>query len=452
MVRAYVWRECVWERERERETSGPSDEIDTPEMDSYKRKGAGGNNAEDSMDDSVRYSMEDVSLDDDDDSLRDSLDDSSSLDGPLRASAETELDVDEVDDEFDEIGGDDEEDDDDEDTDDAEDPALALFTMQITDKSGQTDYSLLFDDGQPLCLRDKQTISLNWDLDAYDRYYLESEENRLDVHESVTAPEEQLKKTVSLQDCFEIFSAEEKLGPEDQVYCSGCKEFRQSTKKMDIWRLPPILVIHLKRFSYKNRYYREKLDTLVEFPLTDLDLTNQQLADTTDTPAVYDLMAVSNHFGSLGGGHYTAFGKHVNDGCWYKFDDSHVSKVDEASVCSTAAYVLFYRRKDTLDWDLGMPAPFKYIPPTVDEPTAEPIDEEEEEEEEEGEEDVELVTVHRTPAADPPSHYSFEEEEEEEEDFEIVGDISDEEDLDAHNPFEEGDDEGEEDGTRNNVD
>lgn len=43
-----------------------------------------------------------------------------------------------------------------------------------------------------------------------------------------------------------------------------------------------------------------------------------------DIPPVYDLYAVSNHYGGLGGGHYTAFGQGV-DSKWYCFDDSHVS-------------------------------------------------------------------------------------------------------------------------------
>jgi len=48
-------------------------------------------------------------------------------------------------------------------------------------------------------------------------------------------------------------------------YCPNCKEHQQATKKLDLWSLPPVLVVHLKRFSY-SRYMRDKLDTLVEFP------------------------------------------------------------------------------------------------------------------------------------------------------------------------------------------
>lgn len=44
---------------------------------------------------------------------------------------------------------------------------------------------------------------------------------------------------------------------------------------------------------------------------------------------IYDLFAVSNHFGGMGGGHYTAFGKNHLNGKWYNFDDAQVNEVDE---------------------------------------------------------------------------------------------------------------------------
>ena len=60
---------------------------------------------------------------------------------------------------------------------------------------------------------------------------------------------------------------------------------------------------------------------------------------------VYDLYAVSNHFGGMGGGHYTAFCQMPDDQGWYDFDDSHVSGLDASKVQSSAAYVLFYHRR-----------------------------------------------------------------------------------------------------------
>jgi len=63
---------------------------------------------------------------------------------------------------------------------------------------------------------------------------------------------------------------------------------------------------------------------------------------------LYDLFAVSSHYGGLGVGHYVAFGKNFENQQWYKFDDSLVSLADEAKVAASTqtAYVLFYQRKE----------------------------------------------------------------------------------------------------------
>lgn len=75
-----------------------------------------------------------------------------------------------------------------------------------------------------------------------------------------------VEKRISLYDCFELFTKEEKLGSSDPWYCPKCKKHQQATKKFDLWKLPNILVIHLKRFGY-SRIFREKLDITVDFPV-----------------------------------------------------------------------------------------------------------------------------------------------------------------------------------------
>jgi ubiquitin C-terminal hydrolase len=62
---------------------------------------------------------------------------------------------------------------------------------------------------------------------------------------------------------------------------------------------------------------------------------------------IYDLYAVSNHYGSLNGGHYTAFAQNQINKRWYEFDDTDVSRVDSSKAVSKAGYVLFYRRRKT---------------------------------------------------------------------------------------------------------
>ena len=60
---------------------------------------------------------------------------------------------------------------------------------------------------------------------------------------------------------------------------------------------------------------------------------------------MYDLYAVSNHFGSLSGGHYTAFARNPYHKKWFNFDDTDVGRVTENDIVTKAAYVLFYRRR-----------------------------------------------------------------------------------------------------------
>merc|ERR1712211_35158 len=62
--------------------------------------------------------------------------------------------------------------------------------------------------------------------------------------------------------------------------------------------------------------------------------------------AIYDLTAISNHYGVMGGGHYTAYAKNKDDGRWYHFDDSSVTPISESAIVTKAAYVLFYQRRE----------------------------------------------------------------------------------------------------------
>eukprot|EP00066_Takifugu_rubripes_P019056 XP_011608322.1 PREDICTED: ubiquitin carboxyl-terminal hydrolase 8 [Takifugu rubripes] len=144
----------------------------------------------------------------------------------------------------------------------------------------------------------------------------------------------------SLQDCLRLFSKEEKLTDNNKVFCRHCKAHRDSTKKLEIWKVPPILLVHLKRFSYEGRW-KQKLQTSVDFPLDSLDLA-QYVIGPKQSLKRYSLYAVSNHYGGLDGGHYTAYCKSALKQRWYKFDDHEVSDISTSSVKSSAAYILFY--------------------------------------------------------------------------------------------------------------
>uniref|UniRef100_A0A4W6FKA4 Ubiquitin carboxyl-terminal hydrolase n=1 Tax=Lates calcarifer TaxID=8187 RepID=A0A4W6FKA4_LATCA len=226
-----------------------------------------------------------------------------------------------------------------------------LFTFQFNNM-GKTDFSLIkedtrqirFDEGH-LRLSDRSYLSLDWEPEIKKKYFDETVVEDFDKHESMEY-KPQKKAFFKLKDCIELFTTKEKLGAEDPWYCPNCKQHQQATKKLDLWSLPPVLVVHLKRFSY-SRYMRDKLDSLVDFPLRDLDMS-EFLINPNAGPCRYDLIAVSNHYGGMGGGHYTAYAKNKDDGKWYNFDDSSVSPANEDQIVSKAGYVLFYQRQDTV--------------------------------------------------------------------------------------------------------
>jgi len=153
------------------------------------------------------------------------------------------------------------------------------------------------------------------------------------------------KKSLTLDECLDLFTTTEKLGEHDLWYCPRCKKHQQATKKFDLWSLPDILIIHLKRFSY-TRFWRDKIEGLIEYPQRDLDLSKWVINKSPNNPpSVFDLIAVSNHYGGLGGGHYTAYAKNKKTGKWYSFDDSSVSPIGEESVVTKSGYVLVYARR-----------------------------------------------------------------------------------------------------------
>ncbi|CAK9817842.1 Ubiquitin carboxyl-terminal hydrolase 2 [Anthophora plagiata] len=148
--------------------------------------------------------------------------------------------------------------------------------------------------------------------------------------------------TVKLSQCLEHFTREEVLDGDEKPTCSKCQMRRKCTKSFSIQKFPKILVIHLKRFSPMERF-RSKLNVMVDFPLTGLDLS--AFAAPRVPGCTYNLYGVANHSGTTHSGHYTAYCKHPYSGDWHEYNDSRVSVVPARSVVSNEAYVLFYEQQ-----------------------------------------------------------------------------------------------------------
>lgn len=101
--------------------------------------------------------------------------------------------------------------------------------------------------------------------------------------------------------------------------CPKCQTPRNATKKFDFVKLAPVVVIHLNRFAESSGWL-EKRNTAVDFPLEKFNL--EPYLVTEDTKAImsnntrnnkynYTLYGISNHSGTMDGGHYTAICKNA---------------------------------------------------------------------------------------------------------------------------------------------
>jgi len=231
--------------------------------------------------------------------------------------------------------------------------------------------------------------------------FLIDDQDIIEEHSSVKQVEKSPTEAsiVTLEECFSLYTKAEKLTEEDKWLCPQCNRQQEAVKRIGLWSLPDVLIIHLKRFQ-QTKNASNKLSIMVDCPLESYDMkpfvtkssspkspvdsqSSQQhepenqpsstvsppppppssgpqnlwtnlfkKSDKADTyipdknSFVYDLYAVCNHHGEdLQGGHYTATCRNPTDGQWYSFDDMHTSKVEEAEVVNNNAYILFYQKQ-----------------------------------------------------------------------------------------------------------
>uniref|UniRef100_H3BAQ6 Ubiquitin carboxyl-terminal hydrolase 4 n=1 Tax=Latimeria chalumnae TaxID=7897 RepID=H3BAQ6_LATCH len=140
-----------------------------------------------------------------------------------------------------------------------------LFSFSVVNAYGTSEINSITPDGKFIKLGSHSTVAIDWDSETKKLYYDDQESEAFEKHESMLQPQKK-RSMVALRECIELFTTMETLGEHDPWYCPTCKKHQQATKKFDLWSLPKILVVHLKRFSY-NKYWRDKLDTVVEFPI-----------------------------------------------------------------------------------------------------------------------------------------------------------------------------------------
>ena len=138
---------------------------------------------------------------------------------------------------------------------------------------------------------------------------------------------------------MKLYTSVEELTGDNQVYNEKSKEKEDAKKRIMFWSLPDILVITLKRFNNNAR----KDQRLIDFEISDFDLSEFVVGYDKET-YVYDLYGICNHSGGTLGGHYTSYVRN-NNGKWYHFNDTQVSKVSKELIKTPKAYCLFYCKK-----------------------------------------------------------------------------------------------------------
>ncbi|CAK4690853.1 hypothetical protein LEN26_015250 [Aphanomyces euteiches] len=221
----------------------------------------------------------------------------------------------------------------------------------------------------------------------------------------------------SVEEAIEFFLKPEMLSEGNQWDCSKCAKKQDAIKGLKFNKLPDLLSLQLKRFDFDyTTFNRIKLNNEVKFPkylnmntyvqttkggtiARKMSLERQELNEKHDStpssplsrtdddegtendadddlyeqedtwrsdydvqavidasgPYVYELFSVLIHSGSAMGGHYYAYIKSFEDGQWYNFNDSNVSKITEAEVrtawgpkptsisTSTSSHSMYYR-------------------------------------------------------------------------------------------------------------
>ncbi|XP_069354342.1 ubiquitin carboxyl-terminal hydrolase 9X isoform X2 [Maniola hyperantus] len=201
-----------------------------------------------------------------------------------------------------------------------------------------------------------------------------------------------------LQESLEAYVRGELLEGADAYYCDKCSKKVVTVKRLCLNKLPPVLVIQLKRFEYDfEKVCAIKFNDYFEFP-RELDVepyTAWGLAraegDSTlweggaeRTPEThYQLSGIVVHSGQASGGHYYSYvllrDNGSETGRWVKLDDGDVSEcamhddeemkaqcfggeymgeVFDSTIKRVSykrqkrwwnAYMLFYTRKDTIE-------------------------------------------------------------------------------------------------------
>jgi len=121
---------------------------------------------------------------------------------------------------------------------------------------------------------------------------------------------------------------EKELHEQENLYfCETCNSLNPYEKKINLYKLPKVLIIVLKRYTSNGT------KILADIEIDETLVIKESISGTIKK---YHLKGIINHFGNLYNGHYTNF---IHNCAWLNIDDERV-KMDNYD--SKNAYILFY--------------------------------------------------------------------------------------------------------------
>ena len=134
----------------------------------------------------------------------------------------------------------------------------------------------------------------------------------------------------------------------DDYHCDTCKQKGAATMSTRISRLPPTLILSIKRFTNENHKVRGR----IAWDLENTDFTpwmafpRDPFGDNSALP-VYESYAVIEHHGSSHGGHYRMYARQIDE--WFEYDDSSVQPVTPDTVITADSYIVFMTLKRSVE-------------------------------------------------------------------------------------------------------
>lgn len=153
------------------------------------------------------------------------------------------------------------------------------------------------------------------------------------------------EKSVTIYDCLDHYFGKEILSDSDKWKCEKCGNEQDNFKESRMIDFPNCLIIVIARFAYNFKSNRwTKHNQLVEAPefinLSKYALNKESNID--DNKYSYELKAVCNHVGNVGGGHYYAHCKFNDE--WYRMNDESCSTINRTNLIDNNSYMLFYEK------------------------------------------------------------------------------------------------------------